>query len=419
MYKFKFADIGEGLHEGVVAEIFKKEGDKVEEGDSLFSVETDKVTSDIPSPVGGVISKVLMAEGDTIHVGDEIYYINDGSGDSVAEEPKAAAPAAPAPKAAQLPVKEKVAEVKTGKIGTSTKLNDGVLTTPFARALAVEKNIDITLVKGTGIGGRVLATDVNSFTPSAKTSSAATSIEGSSSVITSREDKVVKIDGMRRAIAKAMETSWSNVSYTNLVAEVNMTKLWDERKLMIDSVMKRSGVKVTFTAFIMKVTAIALKEFPMFNVQLDQKNNQLIQKGAINLGMATDTEKGLVVPVINNADQKSVVEIAKDIITLATKAREGHLTLKDMSGGTFSVTNYGSVGALHGVPIINWPEIAILGTGAIFDKVFMNANGEVYNGKSMHITLAADHRWVDGGDIGRMLMRVKELLENPSMIGVY
>ncbi|NQZ65945.1 MAG: 2-oxo acid dehydrogenase subunit E2 [Mycoplasmatales bacterium] len=434
MYKFKFADIGEGLHEGVVAEIYKNVGDKVSEGDSLFSVETDKVTSDIPSPTEGVIKEVLMKVGDTIHVGDEIYHIDNGSGESApAEEDKN--PQKSSEEAASVVGDIKVSneiidlssmkssskaqkgDIRKGKVGSSVRLQDGKLITPFARSLAAEKGIDLSNVQGSGSNGRILVKDIENFkgAPSPQTNqvnSAAAPVKSSS------EDVRVKVAPIRKAIASAMKTSWSTVAYTNLVNEVNMTKLWDERKLMVESVLAKTGVKITFTAFAAKATAIALKEFPNLNAKYDEATNEIIQFGSVHLGLAVDTPKGLMVPVIKNADSKSVVEIAKDIIDLAVKARDGKLTMPEMQGGTFTLTNYGSAGAFFGVPVINVGEMGIIGTGAIVDRVYSDKNGNFYNGKVMNLTTAADHRWVDGADIGRFNMRVKELLENPAMMGV-
>ena len=238
-------------------------------------------------------------------------------------------------------------------------------------------------------------------------------------VVSGKEDKRVKVAPIRNAIAKAMKTSWSTVAYTNLVNEVNMTALWNERKRIVNDVLEKTGVKITFTAYAAAATVIALKEFPMLNSKYDETTNELVQFEKINLGLAVDTPKGLMVPVIQDAGNKTIVQIAKEIIELATKARDGKITAAEMQGGTFTLSNYGSAGAFFGVPVINVGEIGIIGTGTIVDRVYADKDGGFYNGKVMNLTAAADHRWVDGADIGRFISRVKEILENPTEKGVF
>ncbi|MCK5807320.1 MAG: 2-oxo acid dehydrogenase subunit E2 [Mycoplasmataceae bacterium] len=308
--------------------------------------------------------------------------------------------------------------VRTGKTGSKVRNNDGKVTTPLARSKAAELGVDIAQVTGTGFNGRVLVKDVEAFTPGAKATTATKS--PAKPMVSTGEDVRIKVPGIRKAIAGAMKNSWAQVAYTNLVVEVNMSSLWDFRKTITDErSIKRFGTKVTFLPFIMKATTIALKEFPMINAKYDEAANEMIQYADVNLGVAVDSPKGLMVPVVKQMQTKSIVEVNKEIQALAGLVRTGKITGKDMSGATFTVTNYGSAGALHGVPVINYPEIGILGTGAIIDRVLTDKSGGFYTGKIMHLTCAADHRWVDGADIGRFVSRVKELLENPAQLGVF
>ena len=417
MYKFKFADIGEGLHEGTVGKIYVKEGSKVNEGDSLFSIKTDKVTSDIPCPVTGEIKDILIKTGDKIHVGDEIFYIDDGSQDDKkidnatskeSQKEKNASESGAASVVGSIEVSNK--EMATFKnIPIKKEDNKRVFATPYARKLAAKMKIDINDVPGSGNNGRVLARDIENYQ---KTSNFAQPQFSSQKL----EPFIKPISGMRKAIANAMVNSWKNVAYTNLSTEVNMTKLWEERKALVKHTENKYGIKVSFTALIAIATIKILYEFPELNSKYFEKANVLKHDGVINLGIAVDTAKGLIVPVIKNAHTKNVVTIAQEILELATKAREGKLTKEEMQDGTFTLTNYGSVGAMFGVPVINYPEIGILGIGTITDRVFANANGNFYNGKVMYLSLAADHQWVDGADIGRFITRIKELLENPILL---
>ena len=434
MYKFKFADIGEGLHEGKVGEIYVKIGDKIKEGDSLFSVETDKVTSDIPSPVTGLIKSILTKTGETVHVGDEVFHIDDGSSpnqksDSSLQEtsnkldkPKTKSQEAQ-PKSSHLGKEEGASVVGSitvsnqkmttfnTSIANNSIQNSFVLATPYARKLATEKGITIESVRGTGANGRVLSKDIANYVSESANSQALTSPKASE-----LQSFSMPISTMRKAIAKAMTNSWKNVAYTNLSTEVNMTKLWEERKSLVAYTEKKYSIRISFTALVAMAVIKALYDFPELNSQFNEQENVIKHNGAINLGIAVDTPKGLVVPVIKNAHTKNIVTIAKDIKNLATKARDGKLNRDDVSGGTFTLTNYGSAGAMFGVPVINYPEIAILGTGIITDRVFANNQNDFYNGKVMHLTLAADHRWVDGAKIGQFVSHIKSLLESPILL---
>jgi len=300
---------------------------------------------------------------------------------------------------------------------------DHILITPLARALASQKKIDITKVSGTGFNGRVLVKDIENFnsSSSAQTKQQLPTSGPIDNIVTAKnEDTIIAVSPMRKAIAKAMVKSWTNVAYTNLVVEVNVTKLWNQRKLITTSqIIEHLGIKMTFLPFIAKATTTALQQFPALNSKYDEQQKAIIQQGKINLGIAIDTPKGLVVPVIKEAAGQSPLHLTLAIKDFATKARAGKLSSGDMNQGTFTITNYGSVGALYGVPVINFPEIAILGTGAIIDKVYGDGDSGFYQGKVMHLTCAADHRWVDGAEVGRFLNKIKQLLENPFLLGVF
>ncbi|WP_129725165.1 2-oxo acid dehydrogenase subunit E2 [Mycoplasmopsis citelli] len=312
-----------------------------------------------------------------------------------------------------------------------------IKTTPIVRAKAAKLGIDLSLVKGSGENGRILLADLDAYLAQPKASTPAptqaseqkvTATPASSAPVAapkpvaprvvSGEPYSEPVTPIRKAIAKAMTNSWDNVAYVNLVHEIDMTRLWDLRSSIKDLVLKSENVKLTFLPYILKAVAVALKEFPKFTAKYNETKSTLDFPGVINLGFAVDTEAGLMVPVIPGADQLSVIDLAKEIMRLAQAARTKTIKPAEMKGAGFTVTNYGSVGSLFGVPVINYPELAIAGVGAIVDKPVVK-NGAVVPGKVMYITVAADHRWIDGAEIGRFASRVKELLEKPEVLGVY
>lgn len=424
MYSFKFADIGEGIHEGKVGEIFVKVGDKVTDGTDIILVETDKVTTPIASPTNGTIEKILVNVGDTIHVGQELFIINDGSSNSTSE------PSAPVVEQKQEAPAEEAASV-VGQVAVSNnilpsfgnqnassnnveKTDNNILISPVARLMAMENNIDLSTIKGTGPLNRILKDDIisalnnsSSVTKTSTTEFKKQTVEG--------QDEVVETTSMRKAIAKAMKDSWQNVAYTNLTIEVDVTDLWEQRNRFKDLVLKEEGVKITLLPFIVKAIAKSLEAFPLFNAYTDEANNRIIKKGDINIGIAIDTKEGLIVPNIKNANRLSILEIAKQIIDLADRARSKKLKMSDLDKGTFSISNYGSLGVDFGVPVIKHPEVAIAGIGTIRPKIVKDKLHFVER-KVMYLTIAADHRWIDGGDIGRFANKIKQLLENFTLL---
>lgn len=296
-----------------------------------------------------------------------------------------------------------------------------VKSTPIARALAAKMGINIEEVKGSGIGGRILMDDIKNFktAPAAAVSQPVQApVVPTTPIKPTFEAHSEPVSPMRKAIAKAMTNSWDNVAYTNLVHKVDMTRLWNLRASIKDLVFEKENVKLTFLPYIVKAVAIALKEFPKFAAKYNEKENTLDYPGSVNVGIAVDTEAGLMVPVINDANRLSILDIASEVSRLASAARKRTIKPNEMKGAGFTITNYGSVGSLFGVPVINYPELAICGVGAIIDEPVIQ-NGQIVPGKVMYVTVAADHRWIDGAEVGRFASRVKELLEKPEVLGVY
>ncbi len=292
-----------------------------------------------------------------------------------------------------------------------------ILSTPIARALANKNNVDITKVTGTGPNGRIMKIDVESFNSSSAT---APQRQSASPVSvprdTNMEDKRVKASPLRRGIAKALRTSWEKVAYVNLVNEIDVTQLWSLRASIKDKVLEETGAKITFLPFIIKATINAIKKYPIFNARFDEATEEMVYQKDINIGIAVDTPAGLMVPVIKNADKLTLIELAKEVVRLAGACKDGTIKPAEMRGSTYTLTNYGSVDALFGVPVINFPNLAITGIGTIKDKVYIRENQELKPGKVLYLTTAGDHRWIDGADIGRFAYDIRMSLENPGAL---
>lgn len=430
MLEFKFPDIGEGITEGKLLKWMVKAGDKVNEGDSLFLVETDKVNAEIPSPAAGVISETFGSEGDVIYVGNVIVKIDTGDG-SGSKETK------PAGKdeeenAGVMGVLEISSEVigssqegQASHVDTSHK----VLSTPVARKLARDLDIDIGTIKGSGPVGRIMKEDIYAAAKEKKAAAA----EGIPVQMTNTEPEEVratvklpelKISGeiervplttMRKTISKNMALSKALVPHAAVIDEIDVTKLVQfrsENKALAEG----AGVHLTYMPFIIKALTLTLKEFPILNSSYDTEKEELILKKFYNIGMAVDTPEGLMVPVVKDADKKGLFDIAKEVVSLSSGARNRSLQLDKLQNGTITITNYGAVGAMSGIPIIRYPEVAILGVGSIRKKPVVDENGEIVVRSIMNLTLCFDHRIVDGGEAGRFLSRLREYLENPLLL---
>ena len=441
MYDFKFSDIGEGLHEGQILKWFFKVGDKVKEGDVLCVVETDKVNAEIPAPVNGVITKLGAEVGQTIHVGETLVMIDDNA--------KGAAPVATAPKAdvkKETPkpeVKKEAAEEKgaavVGEVVVSNDViassNEGfenssvtvvssnvkVLATPVARKMAADLKVDLSKLKGSGESGRVMKADIQAAAKSQGTSSVATASVSfaAPSMPSLPKDGVkrVKISKLRQAIVKAMNTANVVIPSTTLMDEIDVTKLVEFRKSQ-KAKLEEKGIKLTYLPFIVKAVTMAIKDYPIFNASFDHESEEIVYKDFVNIGVAVDTPDGLIVPNVKNADQKSIVTLAKEIETLGAATRARTVKLEELQNGTFSITNYGTTGIKLGTPVIKHPELAILGIGSIYRKPVVEGDQIVIR-DVLPLSLTIDHRVIDGADGGRFLLKVKELLSDPMQIFLF
>jgi pyruvate dehydrogenase E2 component (dihydrolipoamide acetyltransferase) len=390
-----------------------KEGDEIKEGQPLVEVETDKALAEIPSPRTGVILKILAKEKEIVKVGQVIVIIGE----------KGEAVAAPPPKPKSVGVvgeleeapEEAPAVVARAEAVKPAFVSPHALATPAIRALAKELGTDLDKVKGTGLEGRVLEKDVR------------LAAEGKEKPVeeVKRPTKVKKYDlygyvdriplrGVRRSIAKAMVKSKYTAPHVTTMDEADVTELWKIREKEKKTAEKK-GIKLTILPFIIKAVIAGLKEHPYLNATLDDENEEIIVKKYFNIGMATDTPEGLMVPVVKNAGDKSILHLAEELTQLAEKARNRSIDLADLKGGTFTITNYGALGGIYGTPIINHPEVAILGVGKIKDMPVVR-DGKIEVRKILHLALSFDHRVVDGGEAARFLNTVIARLEDPDLI---
>ena len=432
MYDFKFSDVGEGLHEGVILEWHFKVGDFVKEGQLICVVETDKVNAELTAPVSGVVTKLGREVGQTIHVGETLIIIDDGQ---TSDAPKVEVKEAPKAKVEKEVTKQAAGEGEENEQGVigeievssavmasssegvseakaETKSTARVLATPAARKLARDLKVDINSIKGTGPHGRVMKEDILAVGGNANTQVSVSAPK----VEISKEGavEIVPITKLRKAIVSAMTRAKQIIPHTTLIVELEVDELVQLRQSLKDQSLYQD-VKITYMPFIMKAVVKALQAFPIFNSSFDQANDQVVLKKFYNIGMAVDTPDGLIVPVIKAANQLTILGLAKETKRLADLTRDRKVQLSDLKDATFSITNFGSIGVPFGTPIINHPEVAILGIGNISQKPVIRHN-QVVPGYVMPLSLAVDHRIIDGADAGRFLKLVKQLLEQPALL---
>lgn len=435
---FKLPDIGEGVHEGEIVKWLVKEGEPIKSDQPMVEVMTDKATVEIPSPVNGTVEALLFPEGQTVEVGKVIIKISEGG---KAEAPKKEAPKAEAPKvektvAPAAPVQTKkeapreVAKAAPAHHEVEADIPFNILATPATRKLSRDLGVNLTEVKGTGLQGRVTKEDVQlayegrmAATPRSSHGSVTSSSlvpKGSFAPSTKIEApqrgtlQRVPLKGIRKKIAEAMIRSKHTAAHFTYVEECDMSAIVKLRKSALPEAEKR-GVKLTFLPFIIKSLIPALQEFPYLNSSLDDEKEEIILKGDYNIGIATDTDNGLIVPVIKSADKKTIWDLAEEIQTLSEKARVGKLALDDLKGGTFTITNAGSIGGVFATPIINHPEVAILGINAIRKRPVIK-DDEIAVADMMYLSLSVDHRVVDGADAARFMNRLIYFLSEPQRL---
>lgn len=426
-FEFEFPDVGEGIHEGVITKWLVKEGDEVSEGQSIVEVETDKVTTEIPSPRSGKILDLKANKGDTINVGSVFVTIQTGSASTdedvdskndkveeveseIVEEETAGVVGEVVSSSMVIPPSDEIKKVVEVKSST-----EKVLATPVARKLAKDLEIDINTIKGTGPNGRVMKDDIyKASEPSLEDIKKPEEIKKVPLQISDNEDvERIKLTKIRKTISQKMSESRFTIPHTTAMDEVDITKLYEFRKKYKE--ILKDDINLTYLPFIVKATIVALKQFPEFNASLDEENDELVLKKYYNIGIATDTERGLMVPVVKNADKLSITDLAKAIEEISSKAKENKIELSQLKGGSFSITNYGSIGGYFGIPIINYPESGILGLGRVTKKPVVKYD-EIVIAYVLPLSLSYDHRIIDGASGARFLNVLKELLSDPEML---
>lgn len=426
-FTFKLPDVGEGMAEGEIVGWLVSEGDTVEEGDSIAEVQNDKSVEELASPVDGKILNILVEPGTIVNVGEPIVKIDDGSEDDDEED---ATQEATAEETQDESTETKSEEKETSSESVEAKNpNKLVLAMPSVRQYARDNGVDITQVQGTGKGGRVTREDIDNFDGTESTEATSETEETSTQAATTTVSKEVKpysspleeletrekMSTTRRAIANAMVNSTTTIPSFTLFDEANATKLMEHRNKFKEQAAEQ-GTKLTFLPYIVKALVSTLKKYPVLNTSLDDTTDEIVHKNYYNIGIATDTPNGLFVPVIRDADKKSMYEIADEIAEKAEKAQNGKLNTEDMSGGSISITNIGSVNGGFFSPVINHPEAAILGIGRIKKKPIVDENGELAVAPVQELSLVIDHRIIDGADGQRALNHLKRVIEDPELL---
>lgn len=425
-FQFKLPALGEGIMEGEVVSWAVAEGDEVKEDDTLVEIQNDKSVEELPSPVNGKVVKIHVQAGEVATLGQVIIEIDAPGHNGPAE----AAPVVAAAPAAATTTAPAVAAAPADP-------NRRILAMPSVRKLAREKGIDITSVNGSGKNGRITADDVKNFN-----GSAAPVVEAAAATVTAPAETVataapvaavpaapakpyasqrgeaetrVPMTGMRKAISKAMVNSKHTAPHVTHFDEIEVSHLWDHRKKFKDIAAERD-TKLTFLPYAVKALIAAVKKYPILNASLDDATQEVVYKNYYNIGIATDTDRGLFVPNIKDANAKSMFDIADEITELAGKAHEGKLSASDMGQGTITISNIGSAGGKWFTPIINHPEVAILGFGSIVQQPIVNEAGELAVGRVIKLSLSYDHRVIDGATAQKAMNEIKKYLANPELL---
>jgi 2-oxoglutarate dehydrogenase E2 component (dihydrolipoamide succinyltransferase) len=405
MSSIKVPPLGESIVEATVSRWLKKEGDAISIGDTLVELETDKITVEVPALEAGVLTARLKNEGDVVTVGESLGEVTAGVAGAAPAAPVAAA-AAPTPSAAPVPAPT----VTTGTVATTDPK-----VSPAAQRLATESGVNLASVEGTGRGGVIAKVDVLAAAAAVPAASAVPATtpavaDPAPATMTVRETRE-KMTTRRKRIAENLLQSQHATAHLTTFNEIDMTAISALRERLKERVEKEHGLKLSFMPFFAKAACLALKAYPVVNAQID--GDTIIYKHYVNMSIAVASDGGLVVPNVKDADRKSIVEIGKDIGAVAKRARDGKLTMDDLTGGTFTITNGGVFGSLVSTPIINYPQVGILGLHKIQDRP-VAIDGKVEIRPMMYIALSYDHRIVDGQQAVLFLVRFKELMEDPA-----
>jgi len=411
MLSIKVPPLGESIVEATVSRWLKKEGDAVATGDTVVELDTDKITVEVPALKPGVLAKQAKKEGDVVHVDEVLGEIDESAVPAAAgAKQTASAPAAKtAPTASPPPA---------SRLPPPAPQSESVKASPAARRIAEERGVDIAAVAGTGRGGVVSKPDVlaapterASPAPAPRAPVPSTPPRGGNGAAPGERETREKMSTRRKRIAENLLQSQHATAHLTTFNEVDMSALNALRDKYKEKVEKDHGVKLTFMPFFVRATVQALKQFPTINAQVD--GDSIIYKHYVNMGIAVASEQGLVVPNIKDADRKSLLDVGREISEVAKRARDGKLTMDDLTGGSFTITNGGVFGSLVSTPILNYPQVGILGLHKTQDRP-VAINGQVVIRPMMYLALSYDHRIVEGAHAVQFLVRVKELVEDPA-----
>jgi len=409
--------LGESITEATVAKWLKKEGDTVQADEAIVELETDKVNLEVPSPINGILSEIKSKDGETVEVGALLGMINQNGAQPSKKkiitkiEPKKVENNVvnleiekKAPKVSEEPEEEEPLilnnEIKESKLDSSNKNNETL--SPAVRKIVAENRIDLEKVRGSGKEGRILKGDLISMM--------GVNPQPSERKIKHGQEERIKMSRLRQTIAKRLKQAQENAALLTTFNEVDMTSIMEMRKDNQEDFQSRYGIKLGFMSFFVKACVAALKTFPSVNAEID--GDEIIYKNYYNISFAVGTEKGLVVPVLRDADQLSFADIEKNIKIISEKARDGKITIEDLQGGTFTISNGGVYGSMLSTPILNLPQSGVLGMHNIVERP-MVVDGEIKIRPIMYLALSYDHRIIDGKESVSFLKMVKENLEDP------
>jgi len=418
----KLPKLGEGADSGVVVGIFVNVGDTVAKDQPILELENEKAVASIPSSAAGVVEKVHVKSGDRVSVGQRLITLaGGGAAPAAAPAPKPAAKKV-AVKAAPAPEPEEAVEEEVEESAEETPQPVAApVASPSLRRMARELGIDLSKVRGTEAGGRITTQDVRNYLaklakaaakPAPAPAGAAPAKPAAQQIDFSQFGPILKkpVTPLRKVIARRMSESWNTVARVTQFDDIDFTKLGEMRKKYAPA-YESKGVKLTLTPFVLKAVAATLKAHPIFNSSLDEVANEIILKEYVHLGIAVDTDQGLMVPVLRDVDKKSMLDLAKELEQLAAKARDRKITADEMKGGTFTISNQGAIGGAHFTPIINLPEVAILGLGRGAMKAVVR-DGQIVARLMTPIALSYDHRVIDGGSAARFTVDLVKAFEN-------
>ncbi len=389
-YEFKLPDLGEGIAEVELRRWLVREGDRVAEHQTVLEVESDKAVVEVPTPRAGIVARLLRREGETVKVGEPLLAIA-AQGEAVSERPKSVGIVGVLPEEEEEPA-------------PPTTSQREVRATPLVRKLARERGIDLATIRGSGPHGSVTPEDLESV----------------AQPVSGREEPSVPeerlpLRGIRRTIARNLHAAQQLTAFVTTMDEADITDLWKIRNREQQEVEAHHGTHLTFLPFFIKAAQHALREHPYLNGSIDDAAQEIVLKRHYHFGIAVETEEGLMVPVIRDVDKKSILALAEEIRQLGNKARARTISLDELKGSTFTITNYGHFGGTYATPIINWPDLAILGCGRIAEKPWVH-RGAIAIRRIVSLSLTFDHRVTDGADAALFLGKVVRYLEDPALL---